>query len=177
MSLQYGFRRRIDNNYYINERKERFLSKLALITFESQLPPTLVAVALLAIYTANYNSFIVVPFIWVRPKLYGISLLYTLNRKESMGQSPTGSGTSYTPSSNGNIHFSDGTTRAAQVAQTIDTAHNGVIPLKTEHDFASSQGAAVPIDIEMTGSCGSSPDTGVRTSEETLTAARLRPVA
>ncbi|KAF8606777.1 hypothetical protein BDV93DRAFT_326616 [Ceratobasidium sp. AG-I] len=56
-----------------------FIGKLWRVTFESQLPPTLIAIGLAVEYTIQYSSFIAIPFICVQAKFYGISLLHTLN--------------------------------------------------------------------------------------------------
>ncbi|KAG9089244.1 hypothetical protein FRC06_001660 [Ceratobasidium sp. 370] len=60
------------------------LTRLARITFESQLPPTLIAIGLAVEYTIQYSSFIAIPFICVQAKFYGISLLHTLNSREAL---------------------------------------------------------------------------------------------
>ncbi|KAF8685453.1 hypothetical protein RHS04_00682 [Rhizoctonia solani] len=60
------------------------------ITFESQLPPTLVAVALFCVYTTKNDSFFNIPLILMQCKIYGISLLHTLNVRESLAESNRG---------------------------------------------------------------------------------------
>ncbi|KAF8592906.1 hypothetical protein BDV93DRAFT_335138, partial [Ceratobasidium sp. AG-I] len=57
------------------------LSRLVRITFESQLPPTLIAIGLATEYSIKYDSFVAIPFICVQAKFYGISLLHTLNAR------------------------------------------------------------------------------------------------
>ncbi|CUA68789.1 hypothetical protein RSOLAG22IIIB_03652 [Rhizoctonia solani] len=58
------------------------ITRLARVTFESQLPPTLIAIGLAIEYTIQYSSFIAVPFLCVQAKFYGISLMHTLNSRE-----------------------------------------------------------------------------------------------
>ncbi|KAG8693151.1 hypothetical protein FRC09_010698 [Ceratobasidium sp. 395] len=58
------------------------LERLFRVTFSSQLPPTLIAIALAIEYSIKYDSFIAIPFICVQGKVYGISLLHTLNIRE-----------------------------------------------------------------------------------------------
>ncbi|KAF8685457.1 hypothetical protein RHS04_00688 [Rhizoctonia solani] len=72
--------------YLITSRKttgqkatDDVITRLARVTFESQLPPTLIAVGLAIEYTIQYSSFIAIPFLCVQAKFYGISLLHTLN--------------------------------------------------------------------------------------------------
>ncbi|QRV92532.1 transmembrane protein [Ceratobasidium sp. AG-Ba] len=60
------------------------MSRLVRVTFESQLPPTLIAIGLAVEYTIKYDSFIAIPFICVQAKFYGISLLHTLNSRETL---------------------------------------------------------------------------------------------
>ncbi|KAG8682937.1 hypothetical protein FRC08_014638 [Ceratobasidium sp. 394] len=60
------------------------LKKLARITFESQLPPALITIALLATYSPAQNNPATVPLLWVQPKLYVISLLHTLNMRQEL---------------------------------------------------------------------------------------------
>ncbi|KAF8685454.1 hypothetical protein RHS04_00681 [Rhizoctonia solani] len=62
---------------------DHMLARLARVTFSSQLPPTLIAIALAIEYTIKYDSFIAIPFICVQGKVYGISLLHTLNVRET----------------------------------------------------------------------------------------------
>ncbi|KAG9083063.1 hypothetical protein FRC06_004709 [Ceratobasidium sp. 370] len=59
------------------------LGRLFRMTFSSQLPPTLIAIALAIEYSIKYDSFIAIPFICVQGKVYGISLLHTLNVRET----------------------------------------------------------------------------------------------
>ncbi|ELU38265.1 hypothetical protein AG1IA_07726 [Rhizoctonia solani AG-1 IA] len=73
-------------DYYWHHRKttgqkatDDVITRLARVTFESQLPPTLIAVGLAIEYTIQYSSFIAIPFLCVQAKFYGISLLHTLN--------------------------------------------------------------------------------------------------
>ncbi|CUA67875.1 hypothetical protein RSOLAG22IIIB_07568 [Rhizoctonia solani] len=68
------------------------LSRLARMTFESQLPPTLIAIGLAIEYTIKYDSFVAIPFICVQAKFYGISLVHTLNCRVTLKQSNTSSG-------------------------------------------------------------------------------------
>ncbi|KAG8700216.1 hypothetical protein FRC08_004834 [Ceratobasidium sp. 394] len=63
---------------------DHVLSRLVRVTFESQLPPTLIAIGLAIEYTIQYSSFIAIPFICVQAKFYGISLLHTLNSREAL---------------------------------------------------------------------------------------------
>jgi len=66
-----------------NQNTDHMLSRLTSITFQSQLPPTLIAIALAIEYSIKYDSFIAIPFICVQGKVYAISLLHTLNVRES----------------------------------------------------------------------------------------------
>ncbi|CAE6458525.1 unnamed protein product [Rhizoctonia solani] len=75
--------------YLITSRKttgqkatDDVVTRLARVTFESQLPPTLIAIGLAIEYTIQYSSFIAIPFICVQAKFYGISLMHTLNSRE-----------------------------------------------------------------------------------------------
>ncbi|KAG8725678.1 hypothetical protein FRC12_024136 [Ceratobasidium sp. 428] len=67
-------------------RATQVLTRVARITFESQLPPTVAACALSLTYLANENSFLVVPILVVKLKSYGISFLHTLNSREAWKQ-------------------------------------------------------------------------------------------
>lgn len=62
------------------------VGRLARVTFESQLPPTLIAIGLAIEYSIQYSSFIAIPFICVQAKFYGISLMHTLNSREALKQ-------------------------------------------------------------------------------------------
>ncbi|KAG8708292.1 hypothetical protein FRC08_018972 [Ceratobasidium sp. 394] len=74
---------------------DHILSRLTRITFESQLPPTLIAIGLATEYTIKYDSFVAIPFICVQAKFYGISLLHTLNARVNVKQNnPTSEGSS-----------------------------------------------------------------------------------
>lgn len=66
-----------------NQSTNNMMARLARITFSSQLPPTLIAIALAIEYTIKYDSFIAIPFICVQGKVYGISLMHTLNVRET----------------------------------------------------------------------------------------------
>ncbi|CAE6482278.1 unnamed protein product [Rhizoctonia solani] len=77
-------------NRTINQRTNHLMSRLVKITFESQLPPTLVAVALFCVYTTKNDSFFNIPLILMQCKIYGISLLHTLNVRESLAESNRG---------------------------------------------------------------------------------------
>ncbi|KAH7336986.1 hypothetical protein B0J17DRAFT_718893 [Rhizoctonia solani] len=77
--LQYLMRNRT-----VNKRTNHLMSQLARVTFESQLPPTLIAIALFCVYTIRNDSFVSVPLVLTQCKLYGISLLHTLNVRESL---------------------------------------------------------------------------------------------
>ncbi|QRW10173.1 hypothetical protein RhiLY_09172 [Ceratobasidium sp. AG-Ba] len=69
------------------------LSRLTRITFESQLPPTLIATGLAIEYSIKYDSFIAIPFICVQAKFYGISLMHTLNGRLNVKRNdPTSEG-------------------------------------------------------------------------------------
>ncbi|KDN45360.1 hypothetical protein RSAG8_04947, partial [Rhizoctonia solani AG-8 WAC10335] len=85
--LQYLMRKRT-----INKHTNHLMSRLTKVTFESQLPPTLVAIGLFCIFTAKNDSFVSVPLIMMQCKLYGISLLHTLNVRESLNGSGEGTG-------------------------------------------------------------------------------------
>lgn len=74
----------------INKRTNHLLSRLTRVTFESQLPPTLMAIGLFVAYSAKNDSLVSVPFIWGQPKMYGISLLHTLNVRRSLQVSEQG---------------------------------------------------------------------------------------
>ncbi|QRV92525.1 transmembrane protein [Ceratobasidium sp. AG-Ba] len=65
-----------------NQPTDDLLGRLIRMTFSSQLPPTLIAIALAIEYSIRYDSFIAIPFICVQGKVYGISLLHTLNVRE-----------------------------------------------------------------------------------------------
>ncbi|CCO34764.1 hypothetical protein BN14_08872 [Rhizoctonia solani AG-1 IB] len=70
---------------------DNILSNLARMTFESQLPPTLIAIGLAVEYTIKYDSFIAIPFICVQAKFYGISLVHTLNGRVNLKRGNTSS--------------------------------------------------------------------------------------
>ncbi|KAF8692443.1 hypothetical protein RHS03_08617, partial [Rhizoctonia solani] len=61
---------------------DNILSKLTRMTFESQLPPTLIAIGLAVEYTIKYDSFVAIPFICVQAKFYAISLNSRLNHND-----------------------------------------------------------------------------------------------
>ncbi|QRW23022.1 hypothetical protein RhiXN_08058 [Rhizoctonia solani] len=61
---------------------DNILSKLTRMTFESQLPPTLIAIGLAVEYTIKYDSFVAIPFICVQAKFYAISLNPRLNHND-----------------------------------------------------------------------------------------------
>ncbi|CAE6458450.1 unnamed protein product [Rhizoctonia solani] len=71
---------------------DSILSNLARMTFESQLPPTLIAIGLAIEYTIKYDSFVAIPFICVQAKFYGISLVHTLNGRVNLRRGNTSSG-------------------------------------------------------------------------------------
>lgn len=66
-----------------NESTDHMLGRLTRITFQSQLPPTLIAIGLAIEYSIKYDSFIAIPLICVQGKVYAISLLHTLNVRET----------------------------------------------------------------------------------------------
>lgn len=66
-----------------NQSTNNMMARLARVTFSSQLPPTLIAIALAIEYSIKYDSFIAIPFICVQGKVYGISLMHTLNVRET----------------------------------------------------------------------------------------------
>ncbi|KAG9127038.1 hypothetical protein FRC07_000923 [Ceratobasidium sp. 392] len=66
-----------------HQRTDDLLARLFRVTFSSQLPPTLIAIALAIEYSIKYDSFVAIPFICVQGKVYGISLLHTLNVRET----------------------------------------------------------------------------------------------
>ncbi|CCO37306.1 hypothetical protein BN14_11461 [Rhizoctonia solani AG-1 IB] len=70
---------------------DNILSNLARMTFESQLPPTLIAIGLAVEYTIKYDSFVAIPFICVQAKFYGISLVHTLNGRVNLRRGNTSS--------------------------------------------------------------------------------------
>ncbi|CEL60184.1 hypothetical protein RSOLAG1IB_09422 [Rhizoctonia solani AG-1 IB] len=70
---------------------DNILSNLARMTFESQLPPTLIAIGLAVEYTIKYDSFVAIPFICVQAKFYGISLVHTLNGRVNLKRGNTSS--------------------------------------------------------------------------------------
>jgi len=63
---------------------DALIGRLWRMTFESQLPPTLIAIGLAVSYSINNSSVVSVPFICVQAKFYGISLLHTLNARETL---------------------------------------------------------------------------------------------
>ncbi|KAG8683845.1 hypothetical protein FRC11_012999 [Ceratobasidium sp. 423] len=71
---------------------DNILTKLARMTFESQLPPTLIAIGLATEYTIKYDSFVAIPFICVQAKFYGISLVHTLNGRVNLKRGNPSSG-------------------------------------------------------------------------------------
>ncbi|KAJ1303324.1 hypothetical protein OPQ81_011520 [Rhizoctonia solani] len=76
----------------INKNTNRLLSQLTKVTFESQLPPTLLAIALFCVYTVRNDSFVNIPLVMMQCKVYGISLLHTLNVRESLNGQAEGTG-------------------------------------------------------------------------------------
>ncbi|KAG8715324.1 hypothetical protein FRC08_010713 [Ceratobasidium sp. 394] len=62
------------------------LDRIARVTFESQLPPTIAACILAITYLTNGNSFLIMPILVVKLKSYGISFLHTLNSREAWKQ-------------------------------------------------------------------------------------------
>ncbi|KAG8711400.1 hypothetical protein FRC08_015934 [Ceratobasidium sp. 394] len=77
--LYYLWSNRIGSSRHTDD----LLGRLFRVTFSSQLPPTLIAIALAIEYSIKYDSFIAIPFICVQGKVYGISLLHTLNIRET----------------------------------------------------------------------------------------------
>ncbi|CAE6458475.1 unnamed protein product [Rhizoctonia solani] len=76
----------LTHNHTGIQSTDHMLARLVRITFSSQLPPTLIAIALAIEYSIKYDSFIAIPFICVQGKVYGISLLHTLNVRETWRQ-------------------------------------------------------------------------------------------
>ncbi|KAG8743329.1 hypothetical protein FRC10_012208 [Ceratobasidium sp. 414] len=79
--------------YYIYKNRKKgslqttqILGRVARITFESQLPPTIAACTLSLIYLVNRDGFLIVPILVVKLKSYGISFLHTLNSREAWKQ-------------------------------------------------------------------------------------------
>ncbi|KAG9077953.1 hypothetical protein FS749_010123, partial [Ceratobasidium sp. UAMH 11750] len=62
------------------------LDRIARVTFESQLPPTIAACILSITYLTNDNSFLIMPILVVKLKSYGISFLHTLNSRQGWKQ-------------------------------------------------------------------------------------------
>lgn len=65
----------------------RVLVRIARITFESQLLPTVSIITLLFVYIFTQNRFFFVPILVVKLKSYGISFLHTLNSRDSLKRS------------------------------------------------------------------------------------------
>ncbi|KAG9127625.1 hypothetical protein FRC07_011508 [Ceratobasidium sp. 392] len=59
------------------------LTRLFRVTFASQLPPTLLAIATTIVYSIKNDSPNAIPFVCIQGKVYGISLLHTLNMRET----------------------------------------------------------------------------------------------
>ncbi|KAG8700217.1 hypothetical protein FRC08_004835, partial [Ceratobasidium sp. 394] len=81
--------------YYVYKNRKQgsaqttqVLDRIARVTFESQLPPTIAACVLSITYLANENSFLVVPILVVKLKSYGISFLHTLNSSREAWKQP-----------------------------------------------------------------------------------------
>ncbi|KAG8717382.1 hypothetical protein FRC08_007579 [Ceratobasidium sp. 394] len=74
------------NRKYGSAQTTQVLGRIARVTFESQLPPTIATCVLSITYLANKNSFLVVPILVIKLKLYGISFLHTLNSREAWKQ-------------------------------------------------------------------------------------------
>ncbi|KAG9088762.1 hypothetical protein FRC06_001858 [Ceratobasidium sp. 370] len=123
-------------------RTNHLLKKLMQITFESQLPPTLIAIAILAIYTIRYDSFVMVPLIWLQPKMYGISLLHTLNIRPTIAQPTVVFGTIYSaPScttSNDGRRFTVALAGTAQTEPNL-ISHNNTVGASQSRSHFSTQ--------------------------------------
>jgi len=65
----------------------RVLGRVARVTFESQLPPTISIITLYFIYVFTQDRFFFVPILVVKLKSYGISFLHTLNSRDSLKKS------------------------------------------------------------------------------------------
>ncbi|KAG9086139.1 hypothetical protein FS749_003882 [Ceratobasidium sp. UAMH 11750] len=111
-----------------NQRSQDLLKKMARITFESQLPPTLISIALLV--TLAQDTPATVPIIWAEPKLYGISLLHTLNMRQELAAPEVVAGTVITGPSRmtgiGSLRFPVGPT---QTGDSDITPHNQAISI------------------------------------------------
>ncbi|KAG8711399.1 hypothetical protein FRC08_015933 [Ceratobasidium sp. 394] len=127
----------------VNQRTNHLLKKIARVTFESQLPPTLVAIAILAIYTVQPASFILTPLIWLQPKVYGISILHTLNMRPEMAQSTVVFGTNYTAPSrtmgNVSLQFAVGSVRTTQTEEADAVPRNHAIDVSRSRSYFSTQ--------------------------------------
>ncbi|KAG8691227.1 hypothetical protein FRC11_005725, partial [Ceratobasidium sp. 423] len=104
---------------------DHMLARLARVTFSSQLPPTLIAIALAIEYTIKYDSFIAIPFICVQGKVYGISLLHTLNVRETWRRpNPTNANTT-------DIEFQRPTQASQPTVWRVNPTRTGV---ESHHD-------------------------------------------
>ncbi|KAG9085043.1 hypothetical protein FS749_004733 [Ceratobasidium sp. UAMH 11750] len=111
-----------------NRRSQDLIKKAARITFESQLPPTLLTIALAGTFSPAQNNPATVPIIWAQPKLYGISLLHTLNMRQELAAPDVIVGTVVTGPSRttgiGSLRFPVGPT---QTGDSDITPHNQAI--------------------------------------------------
>ncbi|KAK4687635.1 hypothetical protein P7C73_g2474, partial [Tremellales sp. Uapishka_1] len=71
-------------------RTDQTIYKLIRMTFESQLPATLLAIAFLAEFARQNDSLVGVTLAAVQSKFYGVALMYVLNSRADLGQ-PSGS--------------------------------------------------------------------------------------
>ncbi|KAG8716555.1 hypothetical protein FRC08_009283 [Ceratobasidium sp. 394] len=122
-----------------NPRINGLLKKLIRVTFESQLPPTLVAIGLFIAYTIKQDSFVLVPLIWVHPKSYAISLLHTLNMRSAMTQPTVVFGTTFTVPSCTTGQFAVGPAQASQTEGSDAIPHSQVVGVSQSRSYFSTR--------------------------------------
>ncbi|KAG8711398.1 hypothetical protein FRC08_015932 [Ceratobasidium sp. 394] len=122
-----------------NPRINNLLRKLTRVTFESQLPPTLIAIGIFIAYTIKQDSFVLVPLIWIHPKSYAISLLHTLNMRSAMVQPTVTFGTTYTAPSCTTGRFTAGPARTAQAEEPDAVPHNHAVGVSRSRSYFSTR--------------------------------------
>ncbi|EUC55751.1 transmembrane protein, putative, partial [Rhizoctonia solani AG-3 Rhs1AP] len=142
---------------------DNILTRLARMTFESQLPPTLIAIGLAIEYTIKYDSFVAIPFICVQAKFYGISLVHTLNGRVHLKRGNTSGG------ENSSAQHSSKISRTQQKNTNpyylnASRKENTTIQVETTFDVVQDIGRPLEVQVAATSRSGQSK----RTSDDGL---------
>lgn len=140
--------------YYIfSNRKQgsrqttRILTRIARITFESQLPPTVSIITLLFVYIFTQEKrFFFVPILVVKLKSYGISFLHTLNSRDGLKKPSLATTLSYKADTTPTVWATG--TRAVHIPSGSFTARDAEVSISVVSVVTSEEAKTTAIDSD-----------------------------